>query len=100
MGKVKEAWPSAECEAVPQSGSTHSRLRKDLVNLNKAVIKWLGHEEIGVLTRAKLMERIRASAAARGLCETHGDRFRKEEFVNLALDRALAARTKSKLAEF
>lgn len=100
MGKVREAleWPSAEREAVPQGGSTHSRLRKDLVNLNKAVIKWLTHEEIGVLSRAKLMERIGTSSAARGLCETYGDRFRKDEFVNLALDRALAARMKSKLA--
>jgi len=101
MSKVREAFelPSAECEASPQTGSTHSRLRKDLVNLNKAVIKWLGHEEIGVLTRAKLMERIRTSTAARQLCEAHGDRFRREEFECLALNRAIAARLKNSLAQ-
>jgi len=92
-------WPSAECEASPQRGSTHSRLRKDLVNLNKALIKWLAHEEIGVLTRAKLMERIQTSAAARQLRETHGDRFRREEFERLALDRAIAVRLKNSLAQ-
>ncbi|CAK0797181.1 unnamed protein product, partial [Prorocentrum cordatum] len=101
MSRVREAfeWPSAECDASPQKGSTHSRLRKDLINLNKAVIKWLAHEEIGVLTRAKLRERIRTSTAARSLCEAHGDRFRRGEFECLALDRAIAARMKSSLAQ-
>lgn len=96
MAQVREAWEqaSAEGEAAPQGGSTHSRLRKDLVNLNKAVVKWLAHEEIGVLTRAKLMERIRTSAAARRLREAHGDGFQEEKFAHQALDRATEARAR------
>merc|ERR1719464_275220 len=101
MAQVREAWEraSAEGEAAAQGGSTHSRLRKDLVNLNKAVVKWLAHEEIGVLTRAKLMERIRTSAAARRLREAHGDGFQEEKFAHQALDRATEARARASAAK-
>jgi len=85
-------------EAHPRHGSGHSRLRKDLVNLNKAVVKWMDHEEIGLLTRSKLMGRIRTSAAARHLRETHGADFQEEAFICQALERATAARAKKKSA--
>jgi len=89
----------AKQEIDPHRGSGHSRLRKDLVNLNKAVVKWMGHEEIGVLTRSKLMDRIRTSAAAQQLREVCGTDFREEAFVCQALDRATATRAKRKSAK-
>lgn len=91
----REPTRAGEPQAAEQGWSSHSRLRKDLANLNKAVVKWLGHEEIGVLTRARLEERIRTSAAARALAEAHGRAFREEEFVRQALDRAVSSRAES-----
>jgi len=101
MLEVERVWEQAldTQEKDARCGSGHSRLRKDLVNLNKAVVKWIGHVEIGVLTRSKLTDRIRTSAAARHLREAHGAEFQEEAFVCQALERATVARAKIKSAK-
>jgi len=98
---VQKVWEQTlgKREIDPHCGSGHSRLRNDLVNLNKAVVKWMGHEEIGVLTRSKLMVRIRTSAAAQQLREMHGAEFREEVFVCQTVEGAMAARAKIKSAK-
>merc|ERR1712066_1068020 len=60
-----------------EAGSNHSRLRRDLVNLNKGVVKWLVKEREGLLTRDEVVERIRNSAAARHLASVHGEQYKE-----------------------
>jgi len=69
------------------AGSGHSRFRKDLVNLNKSVAKWLAQEASGYLTRDELSHRICDSSAAKCLRARHGARFREADFVRDAIAR-------------
>jgi hypothetical protein len=75
--------------------SNHSRLRKDLVNLNKGVAKWLAKEGEGLLTRDDVFQRIRSSAAARHLAETHEGAYQEMEFIQNAITRAELAASRS-----
>jgi ATPase subunit of ABC transporter with duplicated ATPase domains len=84
----------------PQSGhkeGRHSRLRKDIVNLNKAVKKWLRKEEQGDMTRAQVIENVMDSVVARKLRETHGEAFEEVQFVEDVLkhaeDKGVASRS-------
>jgi ATPase subunit of ABC transporter with duplicated ATPase domains len=74
-----------------QGTSGHSRLRKDLVNLNKAVVKWLKTEKSGLLNRNQISDRIKNSVAACQLRAMHGDAFMEDDFVQQALERATKA---------
>merc|ERR1712190_275347 len=67
----------------------HSRFRKDLVNLNKAVIKWMRHEQKGQLKRTETEDRIKKSIVAQKLCAAHGPSFKLERFVAQAIERAV-----------
>merc|ERR1719313_1860759 len=58
-----------------------SRLRKDLVNLNKAVSKWSNKEKAGEMSKTQVLEAIRASRVLRELREVHGTLFREDEFI-------------------
>jgi len=69
------------------SSSGHSRLRKDLVNLNKSIAKWLAQEASGHMTRGELHRRISASSAAKLLRACHGAHFREADFVSNAIAR-------------
>lgn len=71
-----------------QGTSGHSRLRKDLVNLNKAVVKWLKMEKSGLVNRNQILDRIKNSVAACQLRAMHGDDFVENDFVQQALERA------------
>merc|ERR1711918_183302 len=64
-----------------QDKSGHSRLRKDLVNLNKAIVKWLKSEKSGLLSRSEISDRIKKSVAACQLRAMHGDDFMEDDFV-------------------
>jgi len=66
-----------------------SRFRKDLVNLNKAVAKWLKKEAAGNHTRDETIEKISTSDVAKQLHLLHGSGFDEEEFVRSALGRHL-----------
>jgi len=83
-----------DCHAVEAAGSVggprsrHSRLHRDLKNLNKAVAKWLGQEERGELARDELVAKIKQSAAAQQLRFLHGDDFEEEGFVGEVLGRS------------
>lgn len=81
--------PARARPTVPR-GSGHSRLRKDLVNLDRATSKWLRQERDGRLNLGELVERIRSSPAAQQLRTAHGQNFREEEFVEGVLARATA----------
>jgi len=74
------------------SGCWCNQLQKDFANLEAAIAKWLAHEEIGVLTRAKLLAKIRTSAAMRRLAEREGECFQQEAFTAMALRHALIER--------
>lgn len=63
-------------------GGNHSRFRKDLVNLNKAVSKWIQKEKKGEMTRDQVIETIRASKVLRHLRELHGAVFQEDEFID------------------
>lgn len=68
-------------------GSGHSRLRKDLVNLNKSVARWLAQEASGQLTRDELSRRVRDSSAAKRLRALHGAQFREVDFLRDTISR-------------
>jgi len=70
-----------------KSSSGHSRLRKDLVNLNKSIAKWLAQEASGHLTRDEVRRRVSASSAAKRLRASHGAEFRDADFVSDAIAR-------------
>jgi hypothetical protein len=67
---------------------THSRFRKDLVNLNKAVPKWLRQEEVGEVTHDQVLQNIKGSIVAQKLRQSHGDEFDESGFVQDVLARA------------
>lgn len=66
----------------------HSRFRKDLVNLNKAVPKWLRQVEVGEVTHDQVLQNIKGSIVAQKLRKLHGDEFDENCFVNDVLARA------------
>lgn len=66
----------------------HSRFRKDLVNLNKAVPKWLRQEEVGEITHDQVLQNIKGSIVAQKLRQSHGDEFDESGFVQDVLARA------------
>jgi hypothetical protein len=66
----------------------HSRFRKDIVNLNKAVKKWLRQTEKGEIANHQLAERIKTSIVAQQLQALHGDQFDADRFVRDALQHA------------
>jgi len=66
----------------------HSRFRKDLVNLNKAVIKWLRQEDEGLISHLQVLERIKNSHVAVQLKDVHGQEFDEGTFVQDTLNRA------------
>merc|ERR1712151_978115 len=72
----------AECKT---SVSGHSRQKKNLCNLKKAVVKWQKRVTSGTMTQSELVMQILASPAAVHLQSTHGSHFRSEEFVGSAL---------------
>merc|ERR1712032_1655076 len=78
--------PWAPAEKLQAHGK-HSRFRKDLVNLNKAVIKWLGQEQEGQLDRVETEHRIKHSIVVQKLREAHGPLFELEQFVAQAIER-------------
>eukprot|EP00445_Apocalathium_hangoei_P009342 CAMPEP_0203867398 /NCGR_PEP_ID=MMETSP0359-20131031/16494_1 /ASSEMBLY_ACC=CAM_ASM_000338 /TAXON_ID=268821 /ORGANISM="Scrippsiella Hangoei, Strain SHTV-5" /LENGTH=877 /DNA_ID=CAMNT_0050785625 /DNA_START=68 /DNA_END=2701 /DNA_ORIENTATION=- len=82
----------------PGGGSSHSRLRKDLVNLNKGVAKWLAQEAFGLLSSDQVTERIRESAAARHLSTLHGQEFKEDAFVRDVIARGRDAAERKKVA--
>merc|ERR1711988_473984 len=63
----------------------HSRFRKDLVNLNKAVIKWLRQECQGEMRESQVADSIRNSSVAQQLRALHGQEFDEDLFVQNAL---------------
>jgi hypothetical protein len=63
----------------------HSRFRKDLVNLNKAVKK---RRQKDVSADIQLVEFIKQSAVAKHLRTLHGDKFDELRFVDDVLRRA------------
>jgi hypothetical protein len=69
------------------SRNHHSRFRKDLVNLNKAVPKWLKQEECGTITRSMIIERILRSPPAQHL-KSASIGFQEDRFVHDILSRA------------
>jgi ATPase subunit of ABC transporter with duplicated ATPase domains len=73
-------------------GSGHSRVRKDLVNLDKAVAKWLRQEQEGCINLGDLVSRIRSSPAAQHLRTVHGTEFREENFIAEVIGRAAGKR--------
>jgi ATPase subunit of ABC transporter with duplicated ATPase domains len=75
-------------QSVGHGSSNHSRFRKDLVNLNKAVAKWLRQESMGEISHASVEEKIRNSVVAKQLREKNGTGFREEDFVRDALKQA------------
>jgi len=89
-----------ELGSLPTSGggSSHSRLPKDLVNLNKGVAKWLAQEAFGFLSSDQVTERIRESAAARHLSALHGQEFKEDAFVRDVIARGQDAAERKKLA--
>lgn len=80
----------ARCQdTVSGAGGRHSRLRKDLVNLNKAVVKWLRQEQEGELSRDEIIDRIRGSVVAQRLRAMNGKDFDEEVLVQAALGRSV-----------
>lgn len=71
----------AELDTLSPGKSGHSRQRKNLVNLNKAVVKWQKRVELGTLPYETMLERIRASPAAAHLQAVHKDGFEEGKFV-------------------
>eukprot|EP00746_Dinoflagellata_sp_MGD_P163629 gnl/MRDRNA2_/MRDRNA2_91783_c0_seq1.p1 gnl/MRDRNA2_/MRDRNA2_91783_c0~~gnl/MRDRNA2_/MRDRNA2_91783_c0_seq1.p1 ORF type:complete len:908 (+),score=194.82 gnl/MRDRNA2_/MRDRNA2_91783_c0_seq1:108-2831(+) len=73
-----EAWLDASTEG---SVACHSRLRKDLINLNKAVSKWIRKEKAGDMSKNQVIEIIRDSKVVKHLRKVHGALFREDEFI-------------------
>jgi ATPase subunit of ABC transporter with duplicated ATPase domains len=87
--------PNAQPEPEPETrGSGHSRLRTDLINLNKAVAKWLKQESLGEISCSCVEQRIGSSVAARHLRERHGAMFREADFVRDVIAQAQARTTR------
>jgi len=65
-----------------EGGGHRSRLRKNLVNLNKAVSKWIRKEKAGEMSKSQVIETIRASKVLIELRHLHGPLFREDEFIH------------------
>merc|ERR1711904_642281 len=65
-----------------EGGGHRSRFRKDLVNLNKAVSKWIRKEKTGEMSKSQVIETIRASKVLIELRHLHGPLFREDEFIH------------------
>jgi len=76
-----------------QCDGKHSRFRKDLVNLNKAVTKWIRQEQAGLTSRKEIVEKIKESSVARQLRTLHGEDFDPDRFVQEAINRSLRIET-------
>lgn len=63
----------------------HSRFRKDLVNLNKAVTKWMQQEDRGELSYAEILLRVKNSTVANHLRACHGSDFEEDRFLQEVL---------------
>jgi len=88
---VPEYWEDRVCVALAESAhckGNHSRFRKDLVNLNKAVARWVKQEQFGNITRCELEDRIKNSPVVRSLRSSKGSEFQEDEFVVDLLSRA------------
>lgn len=59
----------------------HSRFRKDMVNFNKAVTKWLRQENKGEITHSLVLHKIVNSSVAQQLRVLHGPDFNEDRFV-------------------
>lgn len=66
----------------------HSRLRKDLVNLNKAVTKWLQQEDRGELSFDEILLKIKSSTVAHHLRACHGSDFQEDRFLQDVLHKS------------
>jgi len=75
-----EVSSSTQLEQAKTSGG-HSRFRKDLVNLNKAVGKWMQLVAKGELTLDQVRCRIVDSKAALHLKAIHNESFEADAFV-------------------
>ncbi|CAE8596577.1 unnamed protein product [Polarella glacialis] len=71
-----------------RKSARHSRFRKDLINLNKAVTKWLRQEERGDASWDQILARIKRSAVAQQLRAVNGELFQEDVFVQDLLRRA------------
>merc|ERR1712176_652060 len=72
----------------------HSRFRKDLVNLNKAVTKRLEQEKCGGVDRSDLLEFVKNSSVARQLRQSKGEAFNEEQFILDVMSHASAKRVR------
>jgi len=63
------------------SEGSHSRLRKDLINLNKAVSKWIRKENAGEMSKDQVIETIKASKVVQQLRDLHGVEFQEDMFA-------------------
>lgn len=83
-----DSFDGAGLKGSPRREGSHSRFRKDLVNLSKAVAKWIRQERSGEISYSKVIERIGGSRVAQHLRELHGSDFDKDRFVQDALKHA------------
>jgi len=63
----------------------HSRFRKDIVNFNKAVTKWLRQEQNGEIGHSEVLGRILNSTVAHQLRVVHGNSFDENQFIQDAI---------------
>merc|ERR1712232_1091469 len=75
------------------SRGRQSRFRKDLINLNKAVAKWLQQEDSGEISRDTLLDCIAKSPAVQHLRNRQSHNFDEHKFVFDLLSRAGKAKT-------
>merc|ERR1712046_508333 len=76
LGETGKCCPQEACEQGPSSKQgRHGRLRKDIINLNKAVAKWFRQQAAGEMSEPQVLENIRHSRVARQLRALHGEAF-------------------------
>jgi ATPase subunit of ABC transporter with duplicated ATPase domains len=89
----QQAVPRKEKESRPESNrGRHSRLRKDLVNLNKAVAKWIRQKEHGEISNKQVLDNIKGSRVAQSLRASHVEGFDEDKFAQDALSHAAKSR--------
>lgn len=77
--------PPKALKGTEEKKGRHSRFRKDLVNFNKALKKWIRKEELGEVSNSQVQEYIRNSHVAEHLRDLHGQDFDEDKFVQDAL---------------
>jgi ATPase subunit of ABC transporter with duplicated ATPase domains len=87
-GQFADDGASKEHAKPQDDDGKHSRFRKDLVNLNKAVARWVRQEETGSISHSELLERITKSPVVRSLRSSQGSGFREQEFIEDLISRA------------